>query len=52
VYHIKLFDKTIGETFLVAQFMLGLKHDLRVGVEVQFPQTVSIAAQLALKHEN
>lgn len=51
VYHIKLFDKAISETFLVAQFLLGLKWEIRAGVELQFPQTLSMAAQLALKHE-
>lgn len=33
VYYIKLFDKSISETFLVTQFVLGLKHELRIGVE-------------------
>lgn len=51
VYHIKLFDKAISDTFLVTQFVLGLKWELRGGVEVQFPKTVSMAAQLAFKHE-
>ena len=52
VYHVKLFDKSISDTFLVTQFVLGLKHDLRALVEIQFPTTVSKAAQLALKHES
>lgn len=52
VYHLKLFDKAISETFLVTQFVLGLKQELRVGVEVQFPKTVSVAAQLVQKHES
>lgn len=50
VYHLKLFDKAISETFLVTQFVLGLKQELRV--EVQFPKTVSVAAQLVQKHES
>jgi hypothetical protein len=28
VYHIRLFDKSISDTFLVTQFMLGLKNGL------------------------
>jgi hypothetical protein len=52
VYHLKLCDKAISETFLVTQFVLGLKQELRVGVEVQFPKTVSVAAQLVQKHES
>lgn len=51
VYHIRLFEKAISETFLVTQFVLGLKHELRVNVEVQFPQAVSMATQLAMKYE-
>lgn len=51
VYHIKLYDKATSEIFLVTQFMLGLKQEIKMGVEVMFPQTVSMAAQLALKHE-
>lgn len=50
-YHIKLFDRATSETFLVTQFVLGLKNELRMNVEVQFPQTVAMAAQLALKYE-
>jgi hypothetical protein len=52
VYCIRLFDKAVSETFLVTQFVLGLKHELKVGVEMQFPKTVAMAAQLALKHES
>lgn len=51
VYYIKLFDKAVSETFLVTQFMLGLKHELKLVVETQSPKTVSMAAQLSLKHE-
>lgn len=52
MYLIRLFDKAISEIFLVTQFVLGLKYEVRMGVEVQFPQTGLVAAQLALKHEN
>jgi hypothetical protein len=38
VYHLRLFDKAISETFLVTQFVLGLKQEIRAGVELQFPQ--------------
>jgi hypothetical protein len=36
VYNIRLFDKAMSETFLVTRFVLGLKHELKVGVEMQF----------------
>jgi hypothetical protein len=49
VYYIKLFDKAVSDTFLVTQFMLGLKHELKLVVETQSPKTVSMAAQLSLK---
>jgi hypothetical protein len=51
VYHIRLFDKAISETLLVTQFVLGLKWEVRAGVEMQFPSSISMAAQLALKYE-
>lgn len=51
MYHIKLFDRAISDTFLVTQFVLGLKWELRSGVEVQFPKSMSMAARLAFKHE-
>jgi len=42
VYHIKLFDKTVSETLLVSQFVLGLKDELRPAVEMQLPDTMTI----------
>jgi hypothetical protein len=34
VYHIKLFDKSISETFLITKFILVLKFELRSCIEV------------------
>ena len=36
VYSIRLYDKTIGEPFLISQFILGLKEELRATVEIQY----------------
>jgi hypothetical protein len=51
VYHIRLFDKSISDTFLVTQFILGLKHEIRMLVEPYFPDSVPKAAGLALLQE-
>jgi hypothetical protein len=48
-YYIKLFDKAISEMFLVTQFVLGLKPEIRNGVELQFPQTVCNTLNLGYK---
>ena len=47
VYSIRLYDKTISEPFLISQFILGLKEELRAAVEIQLPDTVTRAATLA-----
>jgi len=52
VYHIKLFDKTVSETLLVSQFVLGLKDELRPTVEMQLPDTMTKAATLAAVQES
>jgi len=51
VYHIRLYDKTISEPFLITQFVLGLKEELRAAVEIQLPDTVTKAATLAAIQE-
>ncbi|KAK3151411.1 hypothetical protein QOZ80_3AG0245520 [Eleusine coracana subsp. coracana] len=51
MYHVKLYDNRLSEPLLVAQFILGLKDELRALVEVKVPDTVSKAAQLAVLHE-
>lgn len=52
VYHIKLFDRTVSETFLVSQFVLGLKDELRSAVDMQLPNTMVKAATLAAVQES
>jgi len=51
VYSIRLYDKTISEPFLISQFILGLKEELRAAVEIQLPDTVTRAATLAAIQE-
>lgn len=52
MYHVKLYDSGISEPLLVAQFILGLKDDIRSMVEMQMPDTLHKAAQLALVQES
>lgn len=51
VYHIKLHEKSISETVLVLQFIIGLRPDIRYAVEMQMPDLVHKAALLAIVHE-
>lgn len=51
MYHIRLYDKTLNETLLVTQFILGLKYEIRAVVEMQLPEIVAKAAQLAAFQE-
>ena len=51
VYSIRLYDKTIGEPYLISQFILGLKEELRAAIEIQLPDSMSKAATLALIQE-
>jgi hypothetical protein len=51
VYHIKLYDPTIGGIMLVTQFILGLKEDLHIAVEAQLPYTVQRATLMAQAYE-
>jgi hypothetical protein len=41
IYHIHLYDSSISEIVMVAQFLLGLKDDLRQSVEMYLPISVS-----------
>jgi hypothetical protein len=52
VYHILLYDKSLSETMLVPQFLLGLKDELRHSVEMHLPVSVSQAATLAAVQEH
>jgi hypothetical protein len=52
VYHILLYDKSLSETMLVSQFLLGLKDELRHSVEMHLPIFVSQAATLAAVQEH
>ena len=47
VYNIRLYDHSISTTMLTAQFLIGLKEELRFAVEMQLPNTVAKAAILA-----
>jgi hypothetical protein len=47
VYHIKLYDGSLGETMLVSKFLVGLKEELRQAIELHLPDSVSQAATLA-----
>jgi hypothetical protein len=47
VYHILLYDNNISETILVSQFLMGLKDDLRLAVEMHLPYSVSRAANIS-----
>jgi hypothetical protein len=52
IYHIHLYDSSISETMMVAQFLMGLWDDLRQSVEMYLPTSVSQAATLASIHEH
>jgi hypothetical protein len=47
IYHIRLFDNSISETMLTAQFLLGLMEDIRAHVDMMLPDSVAKAATLA-----
>jgi hypothetical protein len=51
VYNIRLFDKSLSTTMLTAQFLLGLKAELRSSVEMQLPDSVAKATILASVQE-
>jgi hypothetical protein len=47
VYHIQLYDQSISEMMMVSQFILGMKDELRLTVEIHLPQTMAQAIALA-----
>jgi hypothetical protein len=47
IYHIRLFNGSLSDTMLTAQFLLGLRDDIRHHVEMMLPETVAKAAALA-----
>jgi hypothetical protein len=51
VYHIRLYDTSISNIMLTAQFLLGLKEELRTQVEMQPLESVAKAAILAAIQE-
>jgi hypothetical protein len=51
VYHIRLYDNSLSPTMLTAQFILGLKEELRFQVEMQLPEIVAKAVVLAAIQE-
>lgn len=51
VYHIRLYEPTISNTFLVTRFVMGLKEELCLAVEMQLPATVQLAAMYATVQE-
>lgn len=51
VYRICLFDKSISDTLLVTQFLLGLKQELWVLMDPHFPESIARLATLAVMHE-
>lgn len=50
-FHICLFDKSISDTLLVTQFLLGLKQELWVLMEPHFQESIARVAALAVMHE-
>jgi hypothetical protein len=51
VYNIRLYDKSLSNTMLTAQFLLGLKAELRPHVEMKLPEIVAKATILAIVQE-
>jgi hypothetical protein len=47
VYNIRLYDKSLSSIMLTAQFLLGLKAELRPQVEMQLPDKVAKTSILA-----
>lgn len=40
VYRLRLYDSNVSETMLAAQFLIGLKEEIKGGVEMQLPESV------------
>jgi hypothetical protein len=51
IYHIRLFDGSLSDTMLTAQFLLDLRDDIRYHVEIMLPVTVAKAATSAAIQE-
>lgn len=52
VYQIRLYDPLLSPNFLIRQFLLGLKDELRVPVQAQQPTSVTQAFLVALAYES
>ncbi|KAE8820558.1 hypothetical protein D1007_01302 [Hordeum vulgare] len=51
VYHVKLYEPALSDTFLFTRFTMGLKEELRSVVELQMPTTIQLAAMYASVQE-
>jgi hypothetical protein len=51
VYHIRLFVNSLSETMLTAQFLMGLKDNIRMKVKLLLPESVAKAATLTAVQE-
>jgi hypothetical protein len=51
VYHVRLYDDSLSPIMLTAQFILGLKEDMRYQVEMQLTETGAKASVLAAIQE-
>jgi hypothetical protein len=47
VYHIRLYDASLSNTMLTTQFIMGLKEELKLPVEIQLPELVAKSPLLA-----
>ena len=47
MYHLLALDPTLSSKFFISQFLLGLKDELRLGVRLQAPTSITRAAMFA-----
>lgn len=47
MYHLLSLDPTLSPKFFISQFLLGLKDELRLGVRLQAPTSITRAAVFA-----
>ena len=47
MYHLLSLDPTLSTQFFISQFLLGLKDELRLGVGLQAPTSITRAAMFA-----
>lgn len=52
VYYLRLYDPTLSTSFLLSQFVKGLKEELRFSVLAQLPEDVNQAYRVALAFES